>query len=93
MIKSCIKSPCQKFILYTNWIVLIPILLGAELLDEHTTELLLKQSTTAQEKGLEFYLRVLPSKGSTAYSRFYDCIAQEKEHSGHKSLLELMESS
>lgn len=63
-----------------------------ELLDQHTTELLTNVHTTNRDKGLEFYCNVLPTKGSTAYSRFYISLAQEKEHVGHRTLLELLDS-
>lgn len=61
-----------------------------ELLDSHISGVLMSNYLTDHEKGLEFYVKVLPSKGNTAYSRFYDCIAREKEHIGHRTLLELM---
>lgn len=91
-VSQCIKKHCKDFLLYTNWKVLIPHLMANELLDSHISEVLMSNYRTDHEKGLEFYVKVLPSKGNTAYSRFYDCIAKENEHIGHRTLLELMNS-
>ena len=89
-IEDCIKKNCNDFVKYTNWQMLLPYLFSNELLDEHSSELLRNDLTTNHHKGLTFYLEILPSKGKTAYTRFYDCIAKEDQHSGHKTLLELM---
>ncbi len=66
--------------------------MAQELLDQHITGILMNNYLTDHDKGLEFYLKVLPTKGSSAYSMFYDCIAQEDEHSGHRTLLELIDN-
>lgn len=70
--------------------MLLPHLAAKKLLDRDLSEILMSNSSTTRDKGLKFYLSALPSKGSTAYTRFYDCILQEDEHSGHRTLLELM---
>lgn len=91
-ISTCIKSRCKDFLKYTNWKLLLPHLLANELLDSDITDVLISNYQTNQEKGLKFYLSVLPSKGHTAYSRFYQCLLQEEEHSGHRTLLELLDN-
>ena len=49
---------------------------------------LLNENRTEHKKGVYFYLKVLPSKGSNAYTRFYECLRGEKKHSGHETLLQ-----
>lgn len=88
----CIKTRCNDFLNYTNWKLLLPHLMANELLDRDITEVLMNNYMTNLDKGLKFYLSVLPSKGNTAYSRFYQCVSEEEEHSGHRTLLELMDN-
>ena len=89
---DCIEAHCNEFVNYTNWKTLLPHLMSKKLLDREISEILMSNYHTNLDKGLKFYLTVLPSKGSTAYSRFYSCIAEEEDHSGHRTLLELMDS-
>jgi hypothetical protein len=86
----CIKAHCNDFLNYTNWKLLLPYLMAKELLDRDITDILMNEYRTNLDKGLKFYLSTLPSKGSTAYSRFYQCLLEEEEHSGHRTLLELL---
>ena len=92
-IMACIDANCNDFVNYTNWNSLVPYLVSKDLLDKENCEFLTSHFRNSREKGLKFYLEILPSKGSTAYSRFYSCIAEEDEHSGHTSLLELLDRS
>ena len=90
-ISTCIKTRCKDFLKYTNWKLLLPHLHANELLDSDITDVLMSNYQTNRDKGLVFYLSVLPSKGHTAYSRFYQCLLEEEEHSGHRTLLELLD--
>ncbi len=91
-IKACIVANCKDFLNYSNWKLILPCLMAKDLLDSDICEILMSNSRTNLDKGLTFYLSVLPSKGKTAYSRFYQCILEEEEHSGHRTLLELMDN-
>lgn len=71
--------------------MLLPYLVSKKLLDPEISEILMSSNLTNYDKGLRFYVSVLPSKGNTAYSRFYHCIAHENQHIGHRTLLELMD--
>ena len=87
-IKATIREHCHEFVKYINWQSLLPFLESRNLLDPDSTFHLSHAHKSDQEKGNYFLLQVLPTKGRDAYQRFYSCIAQEKEHSGHTSLLE-----
>ena len=91
-LQSRVKQNLPKFIELTNWKFLLPHLVSVDLSDRATTEFLLNENRTHQDKGVQFYLNVLPSKGPGTYTRFYTCLRGEKEHSGHKSLLRICDS-
>ena len=78
-----------EFIELTNWEYLVPHLVSVDLSDPATTDYLLNETRTEHKKGVYFYLKVLPSKGPDAYTRFYKCLCDEKKHSGHKSLVQI----
>ncbi len=82
------KSHCDDFVNYSNWSTLLPYLEAAELLDPDTRDKLMNHYLSEREKSLFFYLTALPSQGKAAYSTFYKCLMQEKEHAGHKTLQE-----
>ena len=79
-----------EFIELTNWEYLAPHLVSVDLLDPAATDYLLNETRTEHQKGVYFYLKVLPSKGPDAYTRLYKCLCDEKKHSGHKSLLHFL---
>ena len=74
-----------------NWKVLLPSLEAQNLLDDDSTHYLLNPDKSHRDKGLYYLLQVLPSKGHDAYTRFYYCIAEEVEHSGQLSLLQILQ--
>ena len=84
------KHNLPKFIAQTKWEYLVPYLVATDLSDSATTDYLLNEHKSHQEKGVHFYLRVLPSKGPDAYTRFHRCLCDEKEHLGHQSLLKIL---
>ena len=83
------KQNLPKFIELTNWKFLLPHLVSVDLSDRATTHYLVTENNTHQDKGVHFYLEILPSKGPDAYTRLYKCLCDEKEHLGHQSLLEI----
>ena len=89
-LKKRLTSQVPKFIKHTNWKYLVPHLVAEGLLDGSNTEKLLSGSKTEHEKGVIFYLEVLPYKGEDAYTTFYNCLQEETEHIGHLSLLKLL---
>ena len=91
-LQSKVKQNLPKFIELTNWKFLLPHLVSVDLSDRATTDYLLNENRTHQDKGVHFYLKVLPSKGPGTYTRFYKCLRGEKEHSGHKSLLQICDN-
>ena len=86
------KHKLPKFIALTNWKFLLPHLVSVDLSDIATTDYLLNENRTDHDKGVHFYLRVLPSKGPDAYTRFHRCLRDEKEHLGHQSLLQICDN-
>ena len=86
---SRVKDNQPSYIAQTNWKLLLPHLVSAGLSDRATNEYLLNEIRTDHDKGMHFYLKVLPSKGPGAYTKFHRCLCDEKEHSGHQSLLQL----
>ena len=91
-LRSKVKDNLPTFIRQTNWTFLLPHLVSVDLSDSVATDYLLSESKSHQEKGVHFYLRVLPSKGPDAYTRFHRCLCDEKEHLGHQSLQQLLQS-
>lgn len=91
-LKKRLTSQVPKFIKHTNWNYLVPHLVAKGLLDGSNTEKLLSESRTEHEKGVLFYLRVLPYNGEDAYTTFYKCLQEETEHFGHLSLLKLLQN-
>jgi len=89
-LRSSVKSYLPKFIEQTNWKFILPHLVSVDLSDKSTTDFLLNETKSDQDKGDHFYLQVLPSKGDDAYTRFYTCLCNENEHLGNKSLLEIL---
>ena len=89
-IQEIIKFYCNQFVQYSNWATLLPLLEKFSLLDPVTKDKLMNPLITNHEKGLYFYLKALPSQGKLAYTTFYNCLMQEKEHSGHKTLQEYL---
>ena len=81
-----------KFIELTNSEYLVPHLVSEGLLDPAATDYLLNENRTEHQKGVYFYLKVLPSKGPDAYTRFYKCLCDEKKHLGHQMLLNFCNS-
>ena len=82
----------SKFIDSTKSEYLVPHLVTGGLLDPAATDYLLNENRTEHQKGVYFYLKVLPSKGPDAYTRFYKCLCDEKEHSGHESLVQICDN-
>ena len=90
-IKKCIEKHSPDFLQYTDWKCLFPYLMSNQLLDTCALEMLNNNSMTSRDKSIKFYYEVLPSKGKSAYSRYYDSVAREQEHIGHQTLLELLD--
>jgi len=90
-IKQCIEKHSAHFLQYTNWTCLFPYLMSNQLVDRCAVEVLNSDRITTFDKGIKFYYEVLPSKGNTAYSRYYNSVAQEHDHIGHQTLLELLD--
>ena len=88
-LRQRVKCSLPEFIELTNWEYLVPHLVSVDLSDPATTDNLLNETRTEHQKGVYFYLKVLPSKGPDAYTRFYKCLCDEKNHSGHKSLVQI----
>ena len=86
---SRVKDNQPTYIGQTSWKLLLPHLVSAGLSDRATNDYLLNEIRTDHDKGTYFYLKVLPSKGPDAYTKFHRCLCEEKEHSGHQSLLQL----
>ena len=79
-----------EFIELTNSEYLVPRLVSLGLLDPAATEYLLNENRTEHQKGVYFYLKVLPSKGPDAYTRLYKCLCGEQKHLGHQTLLKYL---
>ena len=88
-LRSRVKRKLPEFIELTNWEYLVPHLVSVDLSDPATTDYLLNETRTEHQKGVYFYVKVLPSKGPDAYTQFYKCLCDEKKHSGHKSLVQI----
>ena len=88
-LRSKVQGKLPTFVRQTNWTFLLPHLVSVGLSDSATNDYLLNEHKSHQEKGVHFYLRVLPSKGPDAYTRFHRCLCDEKEHLGHQSLLQI----
>ena len=88
-LRSNVQDKQPTFIRQTNWTFLLPHLVSVGLSDSATTDYLLNEHKSHQEKGVHFYNKVLPSKGPDAYTRFHRCLCDEKEHLGHHSLLQI----
>ena len=63
--------------------------MAKEVLAGPEVEQLLNEQST-QEKGINFYLRILPAKGNDSYLRFHECLMAEDKHLGHKTLQQLL---
>ena len=48
---------------------------------------------TSEEKARYFYLEVLDTKGSKAYTLLHHCLKLEQEHLGHKDLVEILDQA
>ncbi len=90
-IRKCIEKHSADFLQYTNWKCLFPYLVSNELLDRCAMEILINDMITSTDKGIKFYYEVLPSKGKTAYSRYYRSVSQERDHIGHQTLIEILD--
>ena len=84
------KTNLPEFIELTNLEYLVPHLVSKDLLDPAATDYLLNETRTEHQKGMYFYLKVLPSKGPDAYTRFYKCLCGEQKHLGHATLLQFL---
>ena len=80
------------FVRLTNWSCLYAHLVAKKLLDSHMREYMLGTATTQHQKGNKFYGEYLPSHGKLGYQRLLECLKEEEEHSGHKRLVEILES-
>ena len=89
---SRVKHNQPVYISQTNWKLLLPHLVSVGLSDRATNDYLLNETRTDHDKGMYFYLKILPSKGLDAYTRFHRCLCDEKEHLGHQSLLEICDN-
>ena len=87
-LRLTVKAKLPEFIELTNWEYFVPRLVSKDLLDPAAMDYLLNENRTEHKKGEYFYLKVLPTKGPDAYTRFYECLRGEKKHSGHKTLLQ-----
>ena len=83
------KAKLPEIIELTNLECLLPHLVSVDLLDPAATDYLLNETRTEHQKGVYFYLKVLPSKGPDAYTMFYKCLCNEKKHSGHQSVVQM----
>lgn len=89
-IKDIVTKYCDDFVKYSNWSTLLPHLESGHMLDPVTKHKLMNSQLSDHEKGLHFYLTILPSQGNNAYTAFYDCLMKETEHSGHETLKEYL---
>ena len=87
--KNIVTAHLPDFIQHTNWSYLIPHLVAKDMLTGPEVEQLLNEPND-REKGINFYLRILPSKGNDAYLRFHECLMAEDEHLGHRTLQTLL---
>lgn len=87
--KNVVSTHLPDFIEHTNWSCLIPHLVAKEMLTPSEVQQLLNEQNT-REKGINFYLRILPAKGDDSYLRFYECLMAEGEHLGHRTLQHLL---
>ena len=55
-----VKCSLPEFIELTNWEYLVPHLVSVDLSDPATTDYLLNETRTEHQKGVYFYLKVLP---------------------------------
>ena len=89
-LKDRLEANAQQFINDTDWDYLVPQLVPKKLVDVAALEYLLNDGITKQKKGNFFYLKALPTKGIKAYTLFRQCLANEKQHSGHESLWRIL---
>ena len=79
------------FVRLTNWNSLYAYLVSKQLLDLHMREYMLSSAATQQQKGNKFYGEYLPSHGNHGYQRLLECLKEEAEHTGHVTLVRLLE--
>ena len=89
-LREIVDDNMPKFVRYTNWGCLYAHLISNRLLDPDMREFM-NSTASNQQKGNRFFGECLPSQGGLGYHRLLQCYKEEKEHSGHKSLVELLE--
>ena len=91
-IKAAIKTKPDAFTNWINWDQLAMGLEKHELLDRDSREKMFSSHSAmpCSRKTHYFLYELLPSKGSSAYTRFFRALNEEQEHLGHKELVKLI---
>lgn len=89
-LRSLVDENMPMFVRLTNWNSLYAHLVSKRLLDVCMREYMLSIATQ-QQKGNKFYGEYLPSHGGHGYQRLLECLKEEVEHSGHATLVTLLE--
>lgn len=89
ILRETVRCELPTFVHNTDFNSLAAHLISKKLLQscEYTT---LKTMPTVTEKGLHFYIEILPHKGRHAYRQLYKCLRDVPEHLGHSDLLEIL---
>ena len=80
----------EKFLLYTNFDNLGPILLKKQLVNAEELEKLTNSQQPPKDRATHFYGTVLRSKGSAAYRLLRESLEEEDKHRGHKDLWHML---
>ena len=89
ILRETVRCELPVFVHNTDFNSLAAHLISKKLLQscEYTT---LKTMPTVREKGLHFYIEILPHKGRHAYRQLYKCLKDVPEHLAHRDLLEIL---
>lgn len=89
ILRETVRCELPAFVHNTDFNSLAAHLISKKLLQscEYTT---LKTMPTVREKGLHFYIEILPHKGRHAYRKLYKCLKDVPEHLGHRDLLKIL---
>ena len=94
--KTCVKDHFKQFTRLTNFIALVDYLLHYQVTTtEEYRRLTLAPDFhhSSEEKARYFYLEVLDSKGSEAYTLLHHCLKLEREHLGHRDLVKILDQA
>ena len=91
--KEIVTWNMDKFIDYTNFDTLAPHLRAVDLLTDEELQRLVGPTggiKLSKERSKYFYMEVINTKGTKAYTILRLCLQQAKEHMGHKDLVDLL---